>query len=73
MGARVQAAGYAWTAVAENIAYGCPSVSAVMTGWMASAGHCTNILDARLQEAGMACNRASDGTPYWVLVLASPR
>lgn len=73
VGARVEAAGYAWSAVAENIAAGYPSVTAVISGWMASAGHCNNALDARMQEAGLACARATDGTPYWVLVLARPR
>lgn len=41
---RITAAGYTWTACAENIAAGQTSAEAVMAAWMNSAGHRKNIL-----------------------------
>ena len=38
---RINATGYAWSALGENIAAGYPSVNAVVDGWMASDGHCS--------------------------------
>jgi uncharacterized protein YkwD len=75
LGARVTAAGYAWSSVAENIAAGQASASAVVAGWMASPGHCRNIMTAALREVGMACarNDASTYRRYYTLVLAAPR
>jgi uncharacterized protein YkwD len=42
--ARITAAGFAWSAAGENIATGYPTPAAVVAGWMASLGHCRNIL-----------------------------
>jgi len=75
LGARVTAAGYAWSSVAENIAAGQADASAVVAGWMASPGHCRNIMTAALRDIGMACarNDASAYRRYYTLVLAAPR
>jgi len=64
---RVQAAGYPYCFVAENIAQGQQSAAEVMTSWMNSAGHRRNNLSDRATEYGVA--RA--GGNYWVLVLGS--
>lgn len=61
MSARVSQAGYAWRAVAENIAWGYPNVSSVVEGWKDSPGHCENMMSGSYTEMGAA--RA--GT-YWV-------
>lgn len=42
---RMEAAGYFWSAAAENIAAGFSTPEDVMDGWMASSGHRANILD----------------------------
>lgn len=69
---RLASAGYAWSATAENIAYGSTSVAGVMSLWMGSAGHCANVMGSAYTAIGAACASAADGTPYWVLVLARP-
>jgi uncharacterized protein YkwD len=63
---RIQAAGYVsagrgYLAGAENIAQGYPSVTAVMTGWMNSAGHRTNIMAAATNHVGFGRQGA-----FWV-------
>lgn len=74
---RLEAAGYAWSAAGENIAAGQRSVQAVVDGWMASDGHCANIMGASFQHVGMACVQAPAGASaygmYWTLNLARPR
>jgi len=52
-------------AVAENIAKGQGCASEVMTSWMASDGHRSNILKSGLTQLGVACY-CVDGTYYWV-------
>ncbi len=50
----------------ENIAHGVTSVDDVMAGWMASPGHCQNIMTAsyRTLGVGYAGPDAPEG-PYW--------
>jgi uncharacterized protein YkwD len=50
---RMTAAGYAWNTAAENIAAGQPTPQAVMTAWMGSFGHRTNILSTAYWELGV--------------------
>lgn len=69
---RVQATGYKWRSVAENIAAGMLDSRSVMKNWMDSPGHCVNIMDAKYTEIGVACI-ARPGTTYgeyWTMVLA---
>ncbi|PXW98813.1 hypothetical protein C7444_102304 [Sphaerotilus hippei] len=73
LGARITAAGYGWSAVAENIASGYGSIDTVMSGWMDSAGHCANVMNPALTEVAVSCVAASDGTLYWTMDLAAPR
>lgn len=72
---RVDAEGYTWSAVGENIAAGQPGVSAVVDGWLSSPGHCSNIMDPRFTEMGAASAEAQDRavSPYWTQVFARPR
>jgi uncharacterized protein YkwD len=71
---RITAAGYAWSNIGENIAAGQSSVSSVMAGWMASAGHCANIMNSRFTEVGTACviNNSSTYRSYWTMNLGRP-
>jgi uncharacterized protein YkwD len=62
---RAAAQGYT-AGVGENIAYGYPSAAAAMMGWMASAGHCRNILGSA-RDIGTGTSGA--GTPYYAMAL----
>jgi uncharacterized protein YkwD len=71
---RVNAAGYTWSALGENIAAGYGSVQAVVDGWMASDGHCANLMNPRFTEFGLACaaNDNSRYRLYWTQNLGRP-
>ncbi len=51
--ARITAAGFDWSAAGENIATGYPTPAAVVAGWMASPGHCRNILAPDFSAIGI--------------------
>jgi len=70
---RLAAAGYAWSAYAENIAMGQSSPDAVLASWMGSSGHRANILSTNVTEIGVGYARDSAGRPYWVQVFGRPR
>ena len=72
---RVRAAGYRESLVGENIAYGPDSAEAVVRGWLASPGHCENLMTPGFTEMGSAFATAtSEDRPalYWVQLLAKP-
>ena len=72
---RVTAAGYDWRAIGENIAAGYPDVAAVVDGWMASPGHCANLMNPGFRDMGLACaaRAGSRYGLYYTLELATPR
>ena len=72
---RVARTGYRWAAVGENVAAGPGTAEEVMAGWLASPGHCANIMNARFSEMGVAfvVNGQDDYGVYWTLSLAAPR
>jgi uncharacterized protein YkwD len=53
MVSRAVAAGYSYSLLAENLAAGASTAEEVMTGWMSSPGHRTNILNCDLHELGV--------------------
>jgi uncharacterized protein YkwD len=61
---RVQAANY-WAPSAENIAWGYSTPTAVVTAWMNSTVHRTNLLNCSYRAVGVGVARKADGTPYW--------
>ena len=61
---RLTAAGYAWRSYAENIAFNYQTPAAVMSAWMGSSGHRSNILNGSLTEIGAAVTRDVQGRPY---------
>jgi len=71
---RVTRAGYSWMAVAENVAAGAPTAEEVVNGWLASPGHCANLMSSRYSSTGVAYafNPASEKGTYWVQVFAAP-
>lgn len=54
---RISAAGFRWSAAGENIATGYGTPRQVVAGWMASAGHCENILNPTYRDVGTGVNR----------------
>lgn len=66
-GDRITRLGYIWQAWGENIAMGYTSERAVMAGWLASEGHCKNIMNATFTEMGVA----RDGK-YWSQEFGKP-
>ena len=72
---RITAAGYAWRSMGENIAAGQQSVNQVVDGWIASPGHCANLLDPGFTQVGLACVPGGAGNTYptyWTMELARP-
>jgi uncharacterized protein YkwD/chitodextrinase len=59
---RVQACGYAGSGAGENIAYGYSTPSAVMTGWLNSAGHKANIENPTYRVIGVG---VAGSIIYW--------
>jgi uncharacterized protein YkwD len=72
---RVTAVDYAYSQAAENIAAGQSSLDAVLAGWMASDGHCANLLHPQMREVALACDRATSAhySSYWTLNLGASR
>ena len=64
----------AWDTLGENIAAGQESVASVMAAWMASPGHCSNIMGVNYTEVGVACviNNSSTYRTYWTMDLGRP-
>jgi uncharacterized protein YkwD len=70
---RVIRAGYQPRLTGENIAFGPESAAEVVAGWLASPGHCANIMDSRFQSIGIgiAVGR-KPGEIYWVQNFGAP-
>jgi uncharacterized protein YkwD len=65
---RFATAGYAGRSpLGENIAAGYTTAESVMTGWMASTGHCTNIMGSGFRQLGVgyAFDTTSTYDHYW--------
>lgn len=56
---RISAAGFNWSNVGENIATGYRTPESVVRGWMASAGHCQNILSPNFLDVGIGVSQYS--------------
>lgn len=78
---RVDATGYEWSKVAENVSqvaldpetvmYGGMVGNIDMQGWMESSVHRANILDPDFKEIGVGYAVSGDGSPYWTQVFAA--
>ncbi|MEW2631410.1 CAP domain-containing protein [Streptomyces sp. NPDC048389] len=64
MTTRVEAAGYEWSTLGENIARGQADAASVMKSWMNSPGHRANILNCSFKELGVGVH-FGDGGPWW--------
>jgi uncharacterized protein YkwD len=74
---RISAAGFRWSSAGENIATGFMTPRQVVNGWMASTGHCENILSPTYRDVGTGVNRHaiggySSGPATWTQDFALP-
>jgi len=70
---RVIRAGYQPRLTGENIALGPESAEEAVAGWLASPGHCENIMDSRFQHIGIGVGIGRKrGQIYWVQNFAAP-
>ena len=72
---RITATGYSWYSIGENIAAGFPSAATVIDAWMASDGHCENLMNPVFTEVAVSCvPRSGTGTytTYWSMELGKP-
>lgn len=71
---RATRVGYPWRSIGENIAAGATTPDAVVQGWLASPGHCANLMARNFTEMGIAfaTSNRSDAGIYWAQVLGSP-
>jgi uncharacterized protein YkwD len=75
--ARITDTGFDWSQAGENIATGFPTPAAVVAGWMASPGHCRNILDPNFSaigigEVGAPVSGFASGPATWTQDFALP-
>ena len=66
-GDRAELAGYSGQQVGENIAAGQDTVQKVVAGWLASPGHCANLMNPQYRELGAAyaVDPKSSAGIYW--------
>lgn len=64
LGRRVSQAGYSWSRLGENIAYGYPTARSVVRAWMRSPGHRRNILTCAFRDIGVGYV-LRNGTAWW--------
>ena len=70
---RLTRVGYQWRSAAENIALGPTTARQVMEGWLASPGHCANIMSPRSTQMGLAYTTTPGGGDiYWAQEFAAP-
>jgi uncharacterized protein YkwD len=69
---RVDAAGYDWRGIGENIAGGSPDAEGTMQQWMGSDGHCANIMSPDFEEIGIGYHPGGQYGHLWTQVFATP-
>jgi uncharacterized protein YkwD len=72
-GDRAELAGYSGQQVGENIAAGQDTPRKVVDGWLASPGHCANLMNPEFREMGaaFATDPKSDAGVYWTTVFGA--
>lgn len=73
-GDRAELSGYSGQLVGENIAAGQDTVGKVVDGWLASPGHCANLMNPQYQELGAAyaTDPKSNAGIYWAAMFGAP-
>jgi len=74
-GDRAELAGYIGQQIGENIAAGQDSARKVVEGWLASPGHCANLMNPAFTEMGAAyaTDARSEYGIYWTQAFGAPR
>lgn len=72
-GDRAELAGYIAQQIGENIAAGQDTVRKVVDGWLASPGHCANLMNPQFRDLGAAyaTDPKSDAGIYWTALFGS--
>ncbi|WP_434589581.1 CAP domain-containing protein [Pseudomonas sp. R4-83] len=72
-GDRAELAGYSGQLVGENIAAGQDTVGKVVDGWLASPGHCANLMNPQYKELGAAyaTDPKSNAGIYWTAMFGA--
>ena len=72
-GDRAELAGYTAKTVGENIAAGLDAPRKVVDGWLASPGHCANLMNPQFRELGAAyaMDPKSDAGIYWTALFGT--
>ncbi|MBX8495885.1 CAP domain-containing protein [Pseudomonas cichorii] len=72
-GDRAELAGYIAQQIGENIAAGQDTTRKVVDGWLASPGHCANLMNPGFRELGAAyaIDPKSDAGIYWTAMFGS--
>ena len=73
-GQRMTRAGYKFSAAGENIAAGNTTTALTMQQWLASEGHCKNIMSTNYTQIGFGYNESPTTTYryYWVQDFGKP-
>lgn len=73
-GDRAELAGYGGQRIGENIAAGRDAVADIVAGWLASPGHCANLMNPQFSELGAAyaVDPKSDAGIYWTALFGAP-
>jgi uncharacterized protein YkwD len=73
-GDRAELAGYNGQRIGENIAAGLDTSRKVVDGWLASPGHCANLMSPQFSELGAAYanDPKSDAGIYWTAMFGAP-
>ncbi|WP_207282870.1 CAP domain-containing protein [Pseudomonas sp. FW300-N2F2] len=71
---RARSAGFRGRKLGENIAAGQRSPSQALHDWLASPGHCANLMNPMFTQMGAASasDSRSDAGVYWTMVLGAP-
>jgi uncharacterized protein YkwD len=71
---RATRAGYAWRAIGENIASGMRTPEEAVAGWVASPGHCANLMNPQFADMGSAYGVApASGIVFWTQAFGKRR
>lgn len=72
-GDRAELSGYIGRQIGENIAAGQDTSRKVLDGWLASPGHCANLMNPQFRDLGAAysVDPKSDAGIYWTALFGS--
>ncbi|MBS0378292.1 MAG: CAP domain-containing protein [Proteobacteria bacterium] len=71
---RITRSGYRWTDTAENLASGATSPEVLVSSWLGSPEHCSNIMDPTYTQMGLgyAVSPRGDSNTFWALEFGHP-